>query len=159
MRTFLLLLFLSLAGFLPAHAAAEAPPDTLIVLDRGACEQRCAVYRIVIFADGTVIYEGRHFVRQPGVVRGSISPEDLAKLVAEFDSAGFFQMETNYGYGGKDHCDAWQPGEPSAILTVSGNGRSKTILHNHGCSGSAPSRLTALEDGVDRAVHAGRWIK
>ena len=56
----------------------ESSPDTLITLQRGACEQRCAVYRLVIFADGTVIYEGRHFVRRTGLIRSGISPEVLS---------------------------------------------------------------------------------
>lgn len=137
----------------------QVPPDTLIVLDRGACEQRCAVYRLVIFADGTVIYDGRYFVRRAGLIRSSISPETLARLLANLDAGGFFSLENNYGYGSKDRCDAYEPGEPTAILTVSSGGRSKTILHNHGCSGKASSRLTGLEDDVDRAVGTAKWIK
>lgn len=137
----------------------QVPPDTLIVLDRGACEQRCAVYRLVVFADGTVIYEGRYFVRRAGIIRSSIPPEALARLLASLDAGGFFSMEDNYGYGNKEHCDALEPGEATAILTVSSGGRSKTILHSHGCSGKASSRLTGLEDDVDRAVGTARWIK
>jgi len=137
----------------------QFPPDTLIVLDRGACEQRCAVYRLTIFADGTVIYDGRYFVRRPGLARSLISPRALARLVADLDAGGFFAMENNYGYRNQDHCDAFEAGEPTAILTVSSGGRSKTILHSHGCSGKASSRLTDLEDKVDRAVGSAKWIK
>jgi hypothetical protein len=138
---------------------AESAPDTLIVLQRGACEQRCAVYRVAIFSDGTVIYEGRHFVRQPGLIKSIISQDVLAKLINDFDTGGFFQLEDNYGYGNKDHCETLQSGEPSAILTVSSHGRTKTILHSHGCVGDASKRLTELEDKVDKAVGAAKWIK
>jgi uncharacterized protein DUF6438 len=137
----------------------ETPPDTLIVLQRGACEQRCAVYRVVIFADGTVIYEGRHFVRKAGLIKSGVSFDVLSKLMTDLEASGFFQLDDNYGYGNKQHCNSLDSGEPSAILSVSSQGRSKTILHNHGCTGQIPSRLTELEDKVDRAVGTVKWIK
>jgi hypothetical protein len=137
----------------------EAAPDTLITLQRGACEARCAVYRLVIFADGTVIYQGQFYVRQAGLVKSSISPEVLAKLIGDLETGGFFQMENNYGYGGNTGCDSIDEGGPIAILSVSNQGRSKTILHDHSCVGAVPKRLTELEDKVDRAVGAVKWIK
>lgn len=137
----------------------ESPPGTLIVLERGGCEQRCAVYRIVIFADGTVIYEGRYFVRKSGLVKSGISPEVLAKLVNELETGGFFQLNDNYGYGNKDNCTSLDAGEATAVLTVSTHGHSKTVLHNHGCAGPDSKRLTELEDKVDQAVRTAKWIK
>lgn len=134
-------------------------PDTLITLQRGACEQRCAVYRLVIFADGTVIYDGQHFVRRAGLIRSGISPEVLSRLMQDLETGGFFRMENNYGYGNTDRCKSIDPGGPMAILSVSNRGRSKTVLHNHSCVGPIPSRLTDLEDKVDRAAGTVRWIK
>jgi len=137
----------------------ESAPDTLITLQRGACEHRCAVYRLVIFADGTVIYEGQYFVRRAGLIKSGISPEVLAKLVKDLDAGGFFQLETNYGYGNSGHCDSMESDGPLAILSVSNQGRSKTVLHSHRCVGAVPNRLTELEDKVDRAVGTVKWIK
>ena len=153
------LLVSSLPAFAQAAKSGSPSPDTVIVLDRGACERRCAVYRIVIFADGSVIYDGRYFVRHPGLIHSAIAPETLAGLLADLDTGGFFQLESNYGYGNRDHCDSFEPGEPAAILSVSSNRRAKTVLHNHGCAGAASKHLTELEDMVDRAVGAGKWIK
>jgi len=138
----------------------EPAPDTLIVLQRGACEQRCAVYRLTIFADGTVIYEGRYFVHRSGLIKSGVSPDVLNKLISDLEAGGFFQLEDNYGYGSsKDHCDSIDGDGPAAILTVSTHGRSKTVLHNHRCVGSVSSRLTELEDKVDQAVGTVKWIK
>lgn len=137
----------------------QSAPDTLITLQRGACEQRCAVYRLIIFADGTVIYDGQHFVRRAGLIRSGISPEVLGKLLHDLEEGGFFRMENNYGYGNTDRCKSIDPGGPMAILSVSNQGRSKTVLHNHSCVGPIPSRLTDLEDKVDRAAGTVKWIK
>ena len=142
------------------QTAREPAPDTLIVLQRGACEQRCAVYRLTIFADGTVIYEGRYFVHRSGLIKSGVSPDVLNKLISDLEAGGFFQLEDNYGYGSsKDHCDSIDGDGPAAILTVSTHGRSKTVLHNHRCVGSVSSRLTELEDKVDQAVGTVKWIK
>jgi hypothetical protein len=137
----------------------ESAPDTLITLQRGACEKRCAVYRLVIFADGTVIYEGQYFVRRTGLVKSGISPEVLAKLISDMEAGGFFQLDANYGYGNNDRCASIDGDGPAAILSVSNKGRSKTVLHNHRCVGPVPNRLTELEDKVDRAVGTVKWIK
>lgn len=137
----------------------EAAPDTLIMLQRGACEQRCAVYRLVIFADGTVIYQGEHFVRRAGLIKSGVSPAALTRLIGDIETSGFFQLEGNYGYANKDRCDSIDSDGPTAILTVSNRGRAKTILHNQGCVGTASKRLTELEDKIDRAVGVAKWIK
>ena len=137
----------------------EPAPDTLITLQRGACEQRCAVYRLTIFADGSVIYEGQHFVRRNGLIKAGISPEVLAKLITDLETGGFFQLEANYGYGNTTHCTSIDSDGPAAILSVSNQGRSKTVLHNHRCVGPDAKRLTELEDKIDRAVGTVKWIK
>lgn len=134
-------------------------PDTLITLQRGACESRCAVYRLVIFADGTVIYDGRYFVRRQGLIQSGISPEALNRLIADLEAGGFFQLDNNYGYGNDKGCESIDSDAPMAILSVSNQGRSKTVLHHHRCVGAASKRVTALEDLVDRAVGTAKWIK
>ncbi|MGH9559153.1 MAG: DUF6438 domain-containing protein [Bryobacteraceae bacterium] len=155
-----ILFALALASALPSFGQShEAAPDTLIVLQRGACEQRCAVYRLVVFADGNVIYQGQYFVRRQGLLRSLISQDKLQKLIADLENGGFFQLKDNYGYGSAANCASLDAGEPSAILSVSSRGRSKTILHNHGCAGADSDKLTGLEDKVDAAVGAGKWIK
>ncbi len=148
------------ASFGQVSQAKEAAPDTLITLQRGACEARCAVYRLVIFADGTVIYEGRYNVRQTGVIKSLISQATLNKLIDELETGGFFQLGNNYGYGSTQGCESVNSdGGPAAILSVSNQGRSKTVLHNHRCAGAVPDRLTQMEDDVDRAAGAAKWIK
>lgn len=136
----------------------ETAPDTLITLQRDACEDLCAVYRLVIFADGTVIYEGRYHVRRLGLIKSGISLEALTKLISDLEAGGFFQLKDNYGYGNTDNCDSVGEG-PAAILSFSNQGRSKTVLHSHGCVGAVPNRVTELEDKVDRAVGTVKWIK
>ncbi len=159
MRPTFLLSLLGAAALCAQTPSPGIPPDTLVVLQRGACEQRCAVYRLAIFADGTVIYEGRYFVRTPGLKRSLVAPATLAALMRDLVAGGFFELAGDYGYASRSSCESFSPGEPSAILSVSTGGRSKTVLHNHGCAGKVSARLTELEDKVDRAVGVARWIR
>ncbi|HEY0439484.1 MAG TPA: DUF6438 domain-containing protein, partial [Xanthobacteraceae bacterium] len=78
-RTNMKIAYAIVVGLLAAvgHAAAQptdAPADTVIALERGACERRCAVYSVTIRGDGSVTYEGRHYVRTTGIKRSRISP-------------------------------------------------------------------------------------
>ena len=56
-------------------------------------------------------------------------------------------------------CDSMRPDAPTAILTIASAGRSKTVLHHHGCVNADADRLKELEDKIDKAVNAVRWIK
>jgi len=149
----------AVAMFPRGATANDVAPDTLVTLQRDACEQRCAVYRVVIFADGTVLYEGRHFVRRNSLIKSGVSPETLARLIDLLESGGFFELDTDYGYSRAHLCDRMDADGPAAILSVSSRGRSKTVLHSHRCVGAVSDRLTAFEDAVDRAVGAVKWIK
>ena len=147
-------------GAAAAQSTAEQPAaDTLVSLQRGACEQRCAVYRLTIYADGTVTWDGRYFVRKTGLVRATLAPEAVARLVDDLQRDGFFELQGNYGYDGRANCDSIDGDGPSAILTVSSRGRSKTVLHNHRCVSVDARRLVAMEDRIDRAVGTVRWIR
>jgi hypothetical protein len=137
----------------------ELTPDTLIVLQRGACEHRCAVYKAIIFADGSVIFDGRHYVRRPGLVRTSISLEALRQLLDEAVALRFFDLKERYGFGTATGCDSIQSDAPNAIISVSSGGTSKTVLHHLGCVGPESERLKHFEEKIDKAVNSAKWVK
>ena len=137
----------------------QLPPDTLIVMQRGACEKRCVVYSVTIFSDGSVIYDGRYFVRRHGLIRSDITRETLGRLLEEVKAAGFFGLRDDYGYKTSSVCDSMRTQEGSVILTIANSGMSKTVLHYLGCASKESEVLRVLEDKVDRAVGSGKWIK
>lgn len=153
------LLLLALPALAWQVQSDELPADTLIVLQRGACERRCAVYNVIIFSDGSVIFDGRHYVRQTGVVKSSINRDILAGLLHDANETHFFDLKDRYGYGSTTGCDSMRSDAPTAILTIASAGRSKTVLHHHGCVNADAGRLKELEDKIDKAVNAVRWIK
>jgi hypothetical protein len=144
----LLALSLSLATAVP-----------VITLERGACFGSCPVYKLTIYDDGTVEYEGKEFVRVRGKATGQITTEALQKLIGEFEKIDYLKLDDNYQPGNKNCPEEWTD-HPNAITSLNWQGTQKTIGHYHGCKGSAVlDQLTALEDKIDEVVNTKRWIK
>jgi len=142
-----------------ASAADPVPANTVITLQRGACEKRCAVYKVVLFADGTVIYDGQYYVRKTGVMRDKIAVEGIDKLLNEFQAAGFFDMADQYGYANETGCSSMLSDGPVAIVSIVSGTKSKAIIHNHRCVGAVPGQLARLESSIDTLANTVRWTK
>jgi len=60
-----------------------------------------------IKADGSVVFEGREFVKQKGIVKSQISQEQLRALLVEFDRIKFFSLRDKY-ISVEDGCEVLQ---------------------------------------------------
>src|SRR4051794_1553873 len=123
-----------IAMSIATQAQEPIPDDTVITLQRGNCEGGCPEYRVVIFSTGDVIFQGINRVARTGVVLTQIDTDQLRNLLAEFDSAGYFQLENIYGFRGKG-CPPTDVGKVMTITSLSSGGRSRTISHYSGCTG------------------------
>jgi Domain of unknown function (DUF6438) len=144
----------------PAIASDQhsIPDDTVISLQRGNCEGGCPVYRVVIFANGDVIWQGRGRVAKLGVVLSLIERDRIRALIHDFESIDYFHLENIYGYRGSG-CRASASDRPMVITFLSMDGLSKTLSHHDGCVSEVSEKLTALENSIDEAVSVERWIK
>jgi Domain of unknown function (DUF6438) len=134
----------------------DIPQDLKITLERTDCFGGCPVYKLTIIADGTVVFEGRRFVKQEGApIKSSVSRERLKQLIAEFDRVKFFSLEDDYSEI-RLSCPTDQP---SAITSIRINGKSKTINHYLGClEPKVPKGLTELENKIDEIVNTAQWL-
>jgi hypothetical protein len=146
----------SLQQALPAHVV---PADTVVTLQRGDCERRCAVYKVIVFADGTLIYDGQYSVRRQGLVLGHLEDEQLLKLVDAFTKINYFALKDEYGYQTTTECDSLTPDGPIVKTSLVTGGRTKAIVHHHRCAGAVPKELSALEDEIDQIAQTARWTK
>ena len=114
--------FISIIGLfcLPAISTAQQPiPDDLVIsLQRGNCEGGCPVYRVLIFANGDVIWQGRGRVARPGVALSAVEPDQIRALIRHFESIDYFHLDDIYGFSGKG-CRSTTPGMPMAITSLS----------------------------------------
>jgi Domain of unknown function (DUF6438) len=169
----LLLLCISCGGSsgtnnpLQVPASQAVPPDTLITLERTGCDGACPIYTLKISADGTIIFEGRNFVRKAGKTEGSVTQNQLRQIIAAFDKANYFSLKDKYA-GAEDGCPTTWTDYPSAVTFIKINGKSKTISHNYGCRETRPDKslgdvypkeLFELEKTIDEIAGTGQWIK
>jgi hypothetical protein len=133
----------------------DIPKDLKITLERTECFGFCPAYKLTIIADGSVVFEGRRFVKQEGVTISSVSPERLKQLMAEFDRVNFFSLEDDYSEI-RLSCPTDQP---SAITSIRIKGKSKTVNHYLGClEPKVPKGLTELENKIDEIVNTAQWL-
>jgi hypothetical protein len=134
------------------------PLDTLIVLQSGKCEMGCPVYRIVIFADGDVLFQGRSRVRKIGVAQTHISGDQLDQILQRFKQIDYPQIENIYGLHGTG-CNKTLRDEPIVLLSLSTGGLSKTITHHRGCVSDVSKSLSMLEDSIVKLSETAEWAK
>jgi Family of unknown function (DUF6174)/Domain of unknown function (DUF6438) len=121
----------------------------IITLQRTACFGTCPIYKISIFPDGRVVYEGERFVKVVGKRTARIRPQAVKRLVEEFEKLNYFALPNNYQGGPTDL--------PSAITSLTIGKQHKTVNHYLG-SPNAPQALTALENKIDAVVNSRRWV-
>ncbi|MFC2005424.1 DUF6438 domain-containing protein [Chloroflexota bacterium] len=125
--------------------------EVQITLERTACFGFCPVYTLTIHGDGTVVYEGKDFVKTKGRAEITITKEKVKQLVSAFEKIDFFSLNDNYTE--RTITDA-----QSVITSITVDGKTKTIEHYHG-DFNAPEELSELEDMIDEIVNSEQWIK
>jgi hypothetical protein len=122
--------------------------DVTFTLERTACFGTCPVYQLTITGDGTVVYEGRDFVKVKGRQTSSISTAQVQELVAAFERANFLVLT--------DYMEQKVTDLPYAITSLTLGGKTKTVNHYYG-DNSAPQQLTALESKIDEITNSKQW--
>jgi Domain of unknown function (DUF6438) len=124
--------------------------ELLATLERTACFGWCPIYKVTVYRDGAVEWNGDSFVKVKGQATGHLGPDDVAALEKLFVDNGYLALEDAYD-------DYSVTDMPSSITSYSVGGKTKTIHHYHGDQ-HAPDALRAVEDGIDRLVHTDQWL-
>lgn len=137
----------------PAFPARSAP-DEFVSLRAQACGGSC-YYEIRAFADDR--YELRilrvHDSGSP-FEEGSLWNGAYRSLTERIARARFDRFRDRYDDG--DVCDRFQTDQPETVIAVASEGRSKTVVHDHGCL-DFPRRsdLVELENDLALMLDAG----
>ena len=125
--------------------------ELIITLERTACLGECPIYTLTIHGDGTVVYEGKDFVKTKGREESIISKEKIEELILEFNRADYFSLKDNY-------VEHTMTDAHSVITSITINGKVKIIEHYHGDL-SAPEALFLMENKIDEIVNSDQWVK
>jgi hypothetical protein len=90
------------------------------------------------------------FVKIEGIITTTINEDKIRQLVSEFQRIDYFSLKDSYEQHNATDM-------PSAITSMTINGKKKTVSHYHG-DFSAPKQLTELEDRIDEIVTTDKWV-
>jgi hypothetical protein len=143
----------------PQPVRHHSPTPQVITLQRTVCFGTCPEYKLTILADGRVLYEGISYVKTKGKAWGRITRQQLKELISEFNKINYSSLADSYTPGTKN-CPQSMTDMPAATTSLTRNGKSKTVIHYHGCRGlPVLDQLTQLENKIDEAVDVNKWIK
>ena len=126
------------------------PAAVVIRLERGGCYGPCPSYDVEIRGTGEVRYRGHAYVVVTGDHRATISPERVQALLKLFETKDYWSLRGKY--------EADVTDSPGYRLSVTVDGVTKTVDDYVGQAVGMPVAVTALEEAVDIASGADRWV-
>ena len=128
--------------------------EVVIRLERTGCYGNCPAYKLTIYGDGRLEYDGADNVKVKGKKDGHIEPDDVKRIVSEFDKANYFSLDAYTN----DHCSSCTlcTDMPTAVTEIRVKGISHKVEHYHGCS-CAPKSLWNLEETLDEIARTEQW--
>ncbi len=154
----IILLLISLIYFYPQLTQPPKPTNfenLVITLERTPCYGMCPVYKLKVFGDGTVVYEGERFVNVTGRQTSKISQDKIKELIDEFYRIGYFSLKESY----TEKCDirgCMQVTDlPTTITSITIDGKTKRVKNYFG----APEKLDELENKIDDMAHSKMWVE
>jgi uncharacterized protein DUF6438 len=151
---FVFIMGLSVNACAPLASPSSATPtqntfsDLMITMERTACHGTCPVYKLTIQGNGDLTYNGQDFVQVKGKQTAGLSLAQIQDLVSAFEQAKFFTLRD---YTHEDTTDS-----PSAIMSITLNGKTKTVNHYYG-DNRAPPGLFDLESKIDEITNSKQW--
>jgi hypothetical protein len=128
----------------------EHPILKMISLERTMCYGHCPVYKVAVFGDGRVVWEGERYVAIEGRHEWATTRRRLTALVKAVEKINYFVLSWTPGMGATDY--------PSAITSVEfGDGRCRTIERYLG-DPHAPEELDKLEATIDRLAGTAPYV-
>jgi Domain of unknown function (DUF6438) len=140
------------SGRNPGLVALPDVPEALIQMRHGSCpSDRCPVYQVSIFMDGTFVYDGVTNVAEIGRRSGKLSPDRLNSLLSTIEEIGFLDRS--------EECCVCPTTDGSHLVVVEYHPgvAQKIVVHDERCR-SAPVAIGALENSIARETAIDRWV-
>lgn len=141
-----------------ATTTVVAATDTSLVmsLERGPCRGRCPVYRVDVYGDGKVRFDGKQHVGSLGAQSGTAPVEAVQALVRSIQSGEFATVDTSFVMGSAG-CGQYVADLPMSKISAKVGAQMKTVTNDPGCR-NAPRFLRTLEAQIDSVARTAQWI-
>jgi hypothetical protein len=144
-------------GAEPGVSAAPPPPQSteLIAMERTVCQGSCPAYSVRVFTDGTLIYEGKRFVKTLGTVTKHVSPKVLREVRSRILRHRLPKMPTTCC-----DCMAYTDAPWTLLRFDLGDDRKGQIRHDQSCDDDRPEarEVTKLQDELDVVLNMTELI-
>src|SRR5882762_5783341 len=127
--------------------------DLVISLERTTCYGNCPAYKLTIYGDGRVEYEGGKNVKLTARKEARLKPADLKKIVSAFDKANYFSISS---YAEAKCSCSFCTDMPTVITEIRVAEKSHRVEHYYGCR-CAPKELWELEESIDSLAGTEQW--
>jgi TonB family protein len=147
------------------------PKSVIATMERLGCYGKCPVYKLKVYGDGLVEYEGEMYVSSKGHRRARIASAAVDQLLADFRRANFFSLDDEYMGLNKSTEIVVRVGGcskkmtttsigtptdlPSTLTTLTIGEKTKKVLDYY----TAPASLRALETQIDQLTNSARWVR
>lgn len=153
----LMLIATSVACKKTATVDAVALDSSLVAsLERGPCRGTCPVYRVELYGDGKVRFDGKQHVGTIGTRNGSTTTAAIRDFMRSVAASEFASADTVFMMGSAG-CGSYATDLPVSVLSIKVGSRLKTIQHDPGCR-NAPKFLRVLAAQLDTAAGVAVWI-
>jgi hypothetical protein len=119
--------------------------------ERTVCFGECPAYRLVLFEDGRLQYQGSFAVAEPGPDEVRIAAPAMAVIRSSIQRLSGLPT---------DCCDCYDSTDSPSVkmtFTAPGGAKVRVIDHYHGCE-KAPAWLYEVENSIDEALDTERWV-
>lgn len=126
------------------------PEEIHIALERTACFGTCPVYKVDVYGDGRVIYQGTAFVNVLGKHAYTVPPETVAHLVDTLRANDLWSLRPVYESSITD--------QPHQFLTLELGREVHRISDYAGEMVGMPASVSNFEEEVDNVARSRMWL-
>ncbi|MCP4440231.1 MAG: hypothetical protein GY810_14905 [Aureispira sp.] len=124
--------------------------DPVATLERTTCYGVCPYYKISVYADGRVVYEGKKHVGRIGKYVAKVPTVTIEKLLDKARAINYTQLENRYPSEGLGIVDF-----PMCITSIIIDGQQKEVYNRN----DGPKELTTYQDFFDALFEDVEWEK
>jgi hypothetical protein len=123
-------------------------PSVILSFQRTTCYGKCPAFKILLYSDGLVRYDGIAFVDKKGVFETRVGEDFIKKIYDKSKAARFWDMNDLYPSDATEITDI-----PKTITYVKMGNDSKKITDNF----DAPKALIDFEKWLEQAFDTLNW--
>jgi hypothetical protein len=143
--------FLFLTCMLSAATTfAQQNNEEVASLARTTCYGNCPYYKVKIFSDGLLIYDGKKNVEHIGIHRARVSKDTVAMILRKAEEVDYTNFNIKYPVKGIGIIDF-----PVCITMVRTTEGKKTIWNRN----DSPQKLVEYEEFLDELLEDIDWKK